>query len=100
MFYKNLNTYHLDFTEVKSQDNVKAPYRLPLQVGIISILIDPPNASKTMLNKRIPPSILPPLTIEEVFETTKIHSVTDRLDSRDLSAHHIIQYPDCNFIRR
>lgn len=72
-----------DFNEVKGQENVKRALEIAAAGFHNLIMIGPPGAGKTMLAKRLP-TILPPLTIEEALETTKIHSVSGKL-SRDNS---------------
>jgi magnesium chelatase family protein len=68
----------LDFAEVKGQENIKRALEITAAGGHNAILIGPPGAGKTMLAKRLP-SILPPLTLNEALETTRIHSVAGRL---------------------
>ena len=73
-FEENLKNLRHDFTEVKGQENIKRAMEIAAAGGHNLILIGPPGAGKTMLAKRLP-SILPPLSLNESLETTKIHSV-------------------------
>jgi magnesium chelatase family protein len=68
------NIYDVDFSDVKGQTNIKRSLEIAAAGGHNVILIGPPGAGKTMLARRLP-TILPPLTLHEALETTKIHSV-------------------------
>ena len=70
--------YEHDFKEVKGQQNIKRALEIAAAGSHNAILIGPPGAGKTMLAKRLP-TILPPLSLEEALETTKIHSVAGKL---------------------
>jgi len=76
-FLNKLDVVEFDFSDVKGQENIKRALEIAASGGHNVILIGPPGAGKTMLSKRLP-SILPPLTIEEALETTKIHSVAGK----------------------
>ncbi|HYF31812.1 MAG TPA: YifB family Mg chelatase-like AAA ATPase [Chitinophagaceae bacterium] len=77
-FFHAQSESDLDFTEVKGQHNIKRSLEIAAAGGHNAILIGPPGAGKTMLAKRLP-SILPPLSLQEALETTKIHSVAGKL---------------------
>ncbi|MBQ5574704.1 MAG: YifB family Mg chelatase-like AAA ATPase, partial [Bacteroidales bacterium] len=77
-FFSEYDSIDLDFADVKGQQNVKRAMEIAAAGGHNVILIGPPGSGKTMLSKRIP-SILPPFTLRESLETTKIHSVAGTL---------------------
>jgi len=70
--------YDIDFCDVKGQENIKRALEIAAAGGHNAILIGPPGAGKTMLAKRLP-TILPPLSLKEALETTRIHSVAGKL---------------------
>ncbi|MEG0012125.1 MAG: YifB family Mg chelatase-like AAA ATPase, partial [Muribaculaceae bacterium] len=73
------STFDFDFSEVKGQDNVKRAFEVACAGGHNIILIGSPGSGKSMMAKRLP-SILPPLSLQEALETTKIHSVAGKLE--------------------
>lgn len=80
VFQNKANHYDFDFRDVQGQENIKRALEIAAAGGHNAIMIGPPGAGKTMLAKRLP-GILPPLTLNEALETTKIHSVAGKLGS-------------------
>lgn len=77
-FFHAQYDFEFDFSDVKGQENIKRALEIAAAGGHNAILIGPPGAGKTMLAKRLP-TILPPLSLQEALETTKIHSVAGKL---------------------
>ncbi|MBR0064451.1 MAG: YifB family Mg chelatase-like AAA ATPase [Paludibacteraceae bacterium] len=83
----------LDFSDVRGQYKVRRAVEIAAAGGHNMIMVGPPGAGKSMIAKRIP-SILPPLTLEEALETTKIHSVAGLMNKRKgVNSSLIVQRP-------
>lgn len=97
IFAAEANKYDVDFSDVRGQENVKRSLEVAAAGGHNLMMIGPPGAGKTMLAKRFA-TIIPPLTLEEALETTKIHSVAGKIDDHTAlmtrrpfrSPHHTI----------
>lgn len=96
-FFTAQHHFDFDFADVKGQENIKRALEISAAGGHNAILIGPPGAGKTMLAKRLP-TILPPLSLQEALETTKIHSVAGKLPENAMliarrpfrSPHHTV----------
>lgn len=91
-FDKTLDFPEFDFADVKGQESIKRCMEIAAAGGHNIILIGPPGSGKTMLAKRLP-SILPPMTLKEALETTKIHSVAGKIKDAGLMSQRPFRAP-------
>jgi len=91
-FQKTLEFPEFDFSDVKGQESIKRCMEIAAAGGHNIILIGPPGSGKTMLAKRLP-SILPPMTMMEALETTKIHSVAGKVREAGLLTQRPFRSP-------
>jgi magnesium chelatase family protein len=93
LFSNEANRYDVDFADVKGQESVKRAMEVAAAGGHNLILVGSPGSGKTMLAKRLH-TIIPPLTLGEALETTKIHSVAGKMGSNtSLMAHRPFRSP-------
>ncbi len=80
--YESAREHAEDMSDVRGQENVKRAMEVAAAGGHNALMVGPPGSGKTMLARRVP-SILPPLSSDEALETTKIHSVSGELQSKN-----------------
>ncbi len=78
-----------DFADVRGQFKVRRAMEVAAAGGHNMLMVGPPGAGKSMMAKRLP-SILPPLSLEEALETTKIHSVAGLLHKKNAANGSLI----------
>ncbi|MBI5701534.1 YifB family Mg chelatase-like AAA ATPase [Candidatus Saganbacteria bacterium] len=82
LFNKNIE-FDFDFSEIKGQSHAKRALEIATAGGHNILLVGPPGSGKTMLAKRLP-SIMPPLSLDEALEVTKLYSITEMIDRKNV----------------